>query len=128
MATAYDVGKAINRDAVEGQMQGGVAMGIGQALTEEVVIVDGYTLNASFADYLLPTAVDVPSVETIVVESGQGLGPFGAKGIGEPALTPTPAAIANAVADAIGARVLELPLTPERVHWAMRKKDDSKTV
>lgn len=111
----HDVGRAINSAAVAGQIEGGSAMGLGYALLEDVQIVNGVTVTPSFAEYLLPTASDIPHTHSIILESGTGLGPFGAKGIGEPSLTPVAPAIANAVANAIGARVAQLPLTPERV-------------
>lgn len=111
----HDIGRAINSAAVAGQIEGGAAMGLGYALMEDVQIVNGVTLTPSFAEYLLPTASDIPETRSIILESGTGLGPYGAKGIGEPSLTPVAPAIANAVADAIGARVYQLPLTPERV-------------
>lgn len=114
-AACHDVGRALNPAAVAGQIEGGAAQGLGYAMMEDVQIVNGITLTPSFAEYLLPTASDIPETKTIILESGTGLGPFGAKGIGEPALTPMAPAIANAVADAIGARVAQLPLTPERV-------------
>lgn len=114
-AACHDVGRALNPAAVAGQIEGGATQGLGYALMEDVQIVNGVTLTPSFAEYLLPTARDVPETKTIILESGTGLGPFGAKGIGEPALTPMAPAIANAVANAIGARVPQLPLTPERV-------------
>ncbi|MEE9198351.1 MAG: molybdopterin cofactor-binding domain-containing protein, partial [Dehalococcoidia bacterium] len=123
--TAFDVGKAINPAAVEGQLQGGVGMGIGDALMEEVVIEEGFTRNPHLMDYKLPTTLDMPDIETVVLESGQGLGPFGAKGIGEPAVIPPRATIVNAVSDAIGVQLREAPLTPERVYRAMRTRDDS---
>jgi CO/xanthine dehydrogenase Mo-binding subunit len=111
----HDVGRALNPAAVAGQIEGGAAMGLGYALLEDVQIVNGVTVTPSFAEYLLPTASDIPATKAIILESGTGLGPFGAKGIGEPSLTPVAPAIANAVANAIGARVPQLPLTPERV-------------
>jgi CO/xanthine dehydrogenase Mo-binding subunit len=111
----HDVGRCINSAAVAGQIEGGAAMGLGYALMEDVQIVNGTTLTPSFAEYLLPTASDIPETKSILLESGTGLGPFGAKGIGEPSFTPVAPAIANAVANAIGARVYQLPLTPERV-------------
>lgn len=118
-AACHDVGRALNPAAVAGQIEGGAAQGLGYALMEDVQIVNGVTLTPSFAEYLLPTASDMPQTKTIILESGTGLGPFGAKGIGEPALTPMAPAIANAVANAIGARVMQMPLTPERVLQAI---------
>jgi CO/xanthine dehydrogenase Mo-binding subunit len=85
------------------------------ALLEEVIVQDGVNLTGGFFQYLIPTAADVPDVETIVLESGEGMGPFGARGIGEPPIGPPAAAIANAIADAVGARPRVLPITPERV-------------
>jgi CO/xanthine dehydrogenase Mo-binding subunit len=116
---AHDVGRAINPMRVEGQIQGGAVQGIGYALTEHVVIQDGVPASSLFADYLIPTSMDVPDVVPIVLESGEGKGPFGARGIGEPPIAPAAAAIANAVADAIGLRITDLPITPERVLAAL---------
>jgi CO/xanthine dehydrogenase Mo-binding subunit len=81
----------------------------------------GITLTPSLAEYLIPTSMDVPKVETILIQSGGGIGPFGAKGIGEPANVPPPPALANAVADAIGVRVYDLPITPEKIVKALGK-------
>src|SRR5205823_5727773 len=80
------VGRAINRNSVEGQMEGGAAMGIGYALLEEDKVARGVTLTPNLMTYLIPTALDVPDISTIVLESGEGMGPWGARGIGEPAL------------------------------------------
>ena len=118
---AHDVGQAINPAAVEGQLEGGAAQGQGYALSEEMIYRDGQLMSPSFSEYLIPTSMDVPKIECIILESRSGLGPFGAKGIGEPALTPVAPAIANAVADAIGVRVPDLPLTPEKVAMAIKR-------
>ncbi len=118
----HDVGRAINSTAVEGQIQGGSAQGIGWALMEEVQVEEGVTQTPSFSEYLIPTAKDLPKTEAIILESGTGVGPFGAKGIGEPSLTPAAPAVANAVADAIGVRVYDLPITPEKVLDALDRK------
>ena len=120
MAAAHDVGQAINPAAVEGQIEGGAIQGLGYALMEEMKYEDGRLVTPSFSEYLIPTAMDTPEIESIILESRSGVGPFGAKGVGEPSLTPAAPAIANAVADAIGTRVFELPITPERVVDAMR--------
>ncbi len=117
---AHDVGQAINPDAVAGQIEGGAAMGQGYALSEDLCYDEGRLTTPSFSEYLIPTAMDVPLYQSIILESRSGLGPFGAKGIGEPSLTPVAPAIANAVADAIGARVFDLPITPEKVVRALR--------
>jgi CO/xanthine dehydrogenase Mo-binding subunit len=120
----HDVGRAINPTRVEGQIQGGAVQGIGYALSEEIVTDEGFSSSSLFADYLIPTATDVPDVETIVLEIGPGKGPFGARGIGEPPIAPSAAAIASAVENAIGVRITELPITPERVREALRAAGD----
>ena len=118
---AHDVGRAINPAAVEGQIEGGAVQGQGYALSEEMIYQDGRLMTPSLSEYLIPTTMDVPLVRSIILESRSGLGPFGAKGIGEAALTPVAPAIANAVADAIGVRIADLPITPEKVINALRK-------
>ena len=118
-AACHDVGRAINPAAVHGQIAGGSHQGLGYALMEEFVLEQGVCKTPSFAEYLVPTVLDFPSTEVIILESGTGVGPFGAKGIGEPALTPAAPAVANAVADALGVRINELPLTPKRVLTAI---------
>ena len=112
---AHDVGKAINPAGIEAQVEGGVAQGIGYALTEIFKINNGKVLTDNLSTYLLPTALDINEVETIIVEDPEPLGPWGAKGIGEPAIIPTAAAIANAVSDAIGKQVNEIPISPEKI-------------
>ncbi len=115
----HDVGRAINSAAVEGQIAGGSHQGLGYALLEDFIVENGVTKTPSLAEYLIPTILDFPSTKVIILESGTGVGPFGAKGIGEPSLTPAAPAVANAVADAIGVRIHELPLTPKRVLAAL---------
>ena len=122
-AACHDIGRAINQAAVRGQIVGGSHQGLGYALIEEFVVEEGVTKTPSFAEYLIPTTVDFPRTEVIILESGSGVGPFGAKGIGEPSLTPAAPAVANAVADAIGVRIHELPLTPDRVLAALERKE-----
>ncbi|MBS3784918.1 MAG: xanthine dehydrogenase family protein, partial [Anaerolineae bacterium] len=117
----HDVGRAINPTAVAGQIQGGSAQGIGWALMEEVKVDEGMMQTPSYSEYLIPTAKDLPKTKAIILESGTGVGPLGAKGIGEPSLTPAAPAVANAVADAIGVRVRDLPITPERVLEALER-------
>jgi CO/xanthine dehydrogenase Mo-binding subunit len=116
ITAAHDVGKAINPLLVEGQVQGGVAQGIGLAMMEE--FLPGRTENLH--DYLIPTIGDVPPIETIIIESGDAHGPYGAKGLGEHCLIPTAPAILNAIKDASGARVCNLPATPDKVRAAIR--------
>jgi len=111
----HDVGRAVNPAAVVGQIEGGGVQGIGYALMEDLIVNKGKILTPSLSEYLIPTACDLPTTQVIILESGTGMGPYGAKGIGEPALTPAAPAVANAVANAIGARLFELPLTPERI-------------
>ena len=119
---AHDVGQCINPAAVEGQIQGGAQNGQGYALSEEMLYEEGRLITPSFSEYLMPTAMDMPKVECIILESRSGVGPYGAKGIGEPAMTPVAPAIANAVADAIGVRVFEMPITPERIVQALKRR------
>ena len=122
MVTAHDVGAVINPVAHQGQIEGGVVMGMGQALMEELVLEDGKVANASLGDYKLPTIRDVPRLETVLVESGGGLAPHGAKAIGEFANNNPPAAIANAVADAVGVRLFEIPVTAEKVFRGLKDR------
>jgi CO/xanthine dehydrogenase Mo-binding subunit len=112
---AHDVGRAINPQSVEGQIEGGVVMGLGYALSERVVYEDGINLTGSFAQYLIPTAVEAPEIEPIVLESGEGLGPYGARGIGEPPIGAPAPAVAAALADALGRRLSVVPFTPEQI-------------
>ena len=111
----HDVGFPINPTLLRGQIEGGVAQGIGQALYEEVVYEGGAVLNATLAGYRMPSTLNVPPIETVLVESPSEHGPFGAKAMGEPPIIPPPATIANAVARACGVRIRTLPLTPERL-------------
>ena len=115
LAAAHDVGRAINPRAVEGQIEGGVAMALGYGLMEEVLMSEGRVLNASLLDYKVPTALDMPPIEPIIVEHPSATGPFGVKGVGEPPASLPAAAVANAVADAVGIRAHRLPMTPEAV-------------
>src|SRR5262249_41072840 len=113
---AQDVGRAINPASVDGQIMGGVAQGIGWALYESMVYDDnGTLLTGSFMDYAVPQMISVPDIETVVLEIPAPVGRFGGKGIGEPPIVPGAGAIANAINDAIGVRLYEIPMTPERV-------------
>ncbi|MCJ7819034.1 MAG: molybdopterin-dependent oxidoreductase, partial [Syntrophales bacterium] len=118
---AFDVGKAINPKALEGQIEGGVAMGLGYALMEEVAMVDGVPQNINLQDYLIPTTLDVPHIKPIILEVENKLGPYGAKGIGEMPNIPATPAILNAIANACGGRVRSLPADPEHVFMAIRE-------
>src|SRR5438477_634992 len=116
----FDAGRVINRASAEGQLEGGAVQGLGYALMEEIALENGVSKNPHLVDYRIPSSLDVPPIETLLLESGDGLGPFGAKGLGEPAMTPSIAAVANAVSSAVGARVTQLPITAERVRAALR--------
>ena len=125
MTDAHDCGFAINRTSVEAQMQGSLSMGVGEAMYEEVKFDDkGKILNANLGEYKIATALDMPNVDTIIVESNEPNGPFGAKEVGEGAIMPTIPAILNALYDATGVRIQELPLTPERVFKAIQAKEE----
>ncbi|OGQ11112.1 MAG: hypothetical protein A2026_19965 [Deltaproteobacteria bacterium RBG_19FT_COMBO_46_12] len=123
---AHDVGRAINPMLLEGQVYGGATQGIGYALTERLILQNGKVMNPNFLDYKMLTAKDVPKIETIVIETDDPFGPFGAKGIGEPGLVPTAPAIANAIYDAVGVRIKDLPITPEKVLAALKEKSSQK--
>ena len=112
VAAAHDVGRILHRNAAEGQVEGGVVQAMGWALTEELKMDQGRLLNPSFTDYLIPTSDDAPPVTVALLEDAPGRGPFGAKGLGEPAFIPTAAAIRNAVCAALDVEVNSLPLTP----------------
>jgi 4-hydroxybenzoyl-CoA reductase subunit alpha len=124
MTDAHDCGFAINRTSVEGQMEGSLSMGLGEAMFEEVQFDEkGRILNANLGEYKIPTSLDMPGVKTIIVESHEPNGPFGAKEVGEGAIMPTIPAILNAVYDATGVRINELPLKPERIFMALKEKN-----
>ncbi len=122
VASAHDVGRALNPPAAEGQIHGGIHMGLGYALSEELVIREGRVLNPQFMEYALLHAADMPAITIHLIETLDEAGPFGAKGLGESGVIPVAAAVANAVKDAIGVRFTELPITPERVLTALRAR------
>jgi CO/xanthine dehydrogenase Mo-binding subunit len=124
--TAADIGKAINPQNVEGQIEGGTVQGIGMALMEEQVIKEGITLNPDLASYLIPTSMDTPHFTTRLIENEDSEGPYGAKGIGEPSTIATAPAIANAIYDAIGVRIYHLPITPEKILKALKEETKNK--
>ncbi|PYM30833.1 MAG: aldehyde oxidase [Candidatus Rokuibacteriota bacterium] len=117
---AQDVGFAMNPTYIEGQIEGGVAQGLGQALSEEIVYENGRVLNPNLTDYKMPTTLDMPRVETILVQHPSLVGPYGAKGVGEPPNIEPPAAVANAVASATALRLTSLPITAEHIALALR--------
>jgi 4-hydroxybenzoyl-CoA reductase subunit alpha len=125
---AHDCGRALNPVSVEGQIIGSVWMGMGQALTEEMVWKDGMLMNAGLLEYRSPSSVESPEVEPIIVESIDPEGPFGAKECSEGSLAATIPAIANAIYDAVGVRLHESPFTPERVLAALRAKKNAKVL
>jgi 4-hydroxybenzoyl-CoA reductase subunit alpha len=125
---AHDCGRALNPVSVEGQIIGSVWMGMGQALTEEMVWKDGMLMNPGLLEYRSPSSVESPEVEPIIVESVDPEGPFGAKECSEGSLAATIPAIANAIYDAVGVRLHESPFTPERVLAALRAKQKAKTL
>lgn len=120
VVSAHDVGRAINPMYVEGQIEGGVMQGIGYALTEEALVHEGKVLNPNFLDYRMPGPCDMPEIECVIVESIDAEGPYGAKGIGEPPIVGIAPAIANAIYNAVGVRLNELPMTPERLLRTLR--------
>ncbi len=118
---AHDVGRAINPVATEGQIQGGIAQGLGWTLMEDIAYKDGKIMNADFVDYIVPSSFDIPDITSILVEPVEPNGPYGAKGIGEPALNPTMAAITNAIYDATKVRIKKLPVNPQQLLVEMQK-------
>jgi CO/xanthine dehydrogenase Mo-binding subunit len=120
IAACFDAGRIINRTNAEGQIEGGAVQGLGYALMEEIVLENGISKNPQLIDYKIPTSLDAPEIVAILLESGNGMGPYGAKGLGEPAMTPTVGSIANAVSNAVGSRMTQLPITAERVFDALR--------
>lgn len=111
--TAQDVGKALNPEAVRGQIEGGILMGVGLAVMEELVLEDGYIRNPTFTDYLLPTILDAPDVEALLIEQEGSWGPFGAKGVGEPPTISSTAAVVAAIRDATGRELNRAPVRPQ---------------
>lgn len=123
IVAVHDCGTAINPMLVRGQIDGGVGNGVGYALTEEMVVENGVVKNPQFTDYIIPTALDVPEIISGIVERPDSTGPFGAKGVGEPSLLPTAPAIINAIYDAVGVKIVDLPATPEKILRALSEKE-----
>src|SRR5713226_236590 len=123
IVAAHDCGKALNPLCVEGQIEGSVYMGLGQALQEEMVWNNGRLMNPTLLEYRIPSTLETPEIESIIVESNDPEGPFGAKEAGEGSLAATIPAIANAIYDAVGVRINTLPITPEKVLAALREKE-----
>ncbi|HWP25665.1 MAG TPA: molybdopterin cofactor-binding domain-containing protein [Xanthobacteraceae bacterium] len=120
---AHDVGRAVNPQGVEGQIEGGIVQALGQALMEDYKLHEGRTSTSGFAKYILPTSLDVPQITSIILEDPDPIGPLGVKGIGEPAMVPTIPAVMNAIYDAVGVRITDLPATPEKVLAAIKEKE-----
>jgi len=124
---AHDIGKAINPQSVESQIEGSLAMGLGYTFYEDMKFKNGRVLNANFANYRVARSIGLPKMHTILIETNDPEGPFGAKGMGEASLLPTSAAIANAVEDAIGVRIKDLPITPDKIIKALKEKQAQTT-
>ena len=125
--TGADLGKAINPFSCEQQLRGGAIGGLGQALLEEMVYQEGLLINPNFFDYNLSRFLDMPDqIIPVVVERHHPEGPFGAKGVAETSIIPVPPAIANAIEDAVGVRIKEMPITPEKVLKALQQKETEK--
>lgn len=122
IVAVMDIGKAINPTLVHGQIVGSVAMSVGSAVSEELVMENGHVVNANLADYKVLTSVDMPKIETVIFETPAGDGPFGARGAGEASSLATPAAIRNAILDAVGASINKLPIRPSDILLALAKK------
>ncbi len=126
MAAAHDVGKALNPTQCVEQIAGGLSFGIGYAFFEDLIRDKGRTLNPSFLSYKMPTTLDMMPLETFLVEPFFEAGPFGAKAVGEPSSVPTAPAIGNAIANAIGVRIKELPITPDKILAALKAKEQTR--
>ena len=126
MVTAHDCGRPINPMLVEGQLEGSVVGGMGQALYEHVIVEKGQVMNPSFLDYGFPTFMEMPEIEAIEVETDDRLGPFGAKESGEGTQVSPAPAILNAIYDAVGVNFTELPVTPEKILEALGGKKEEK--
>jgi CO/xanthine dehydrogenase Mo-binding subunit len=126
LIAGQDVGFAINPGIVEGQIQGGVSQGAGYALYENLIIDQGKVLNTTLAEYRIPTALDLPQIHTVLIEQPSDRGPYGVKGVGEPPTVPTAAAIANAIYNATGVRVYNLPINPEKLYQAIKACNHAK--
>lgn len=124
---AHDCGRVLNPLCLEGQVEGSIMMGLGQGLGEDVILDSGQVLNGAFASYLLPTAAEAPDIHSSFVETVEPSGPFGAKGVSEGTQLPMAPAIANAIYNALGVRIKELPITPDKILTALAAKERSKS-
>lgn len=127
-AFAQDVGRSVNPSLVKGQMDGGFAMSLGFTIFEDLNLHEGKMKNRKFSKYLLPTSMDMIDVENIIIEDPESTAPYGAKGIGEPVTIPVGPAILNAIYDATGVRIYDLPVTPEKLMKALRESEESEAI
>jgi len=119
--TAHDTGTILNPIGHQGQIEGGLVQGIGYGLMEELRVEDGRVITTHFGDYKIPTIKDVPNLRTVILEGETGVGPYNIKGIGENPISPVAPAIANAIEDAVGVRIRDLPVTAEKIYKALRE-------
>jgi CO/xanthine dehydrogenase Mo-binding subunit len=119
LTTAHDTGVIMNPVGHQGQIDGGVVQGLGYGLIEYLPVQDGRVEVAHFGEYKIPTVKDIPPLETVIIASDHGVGPYNVKGIGENPITPVAPAIANAIEDAVGVRIKDLPITAEKIYRAL---------
>jgi CO/xanthine dehydrogenase Mo-binding subunit len=127
VVSAHDVGTIINPVAHQGQIDGATIMGVGQGVMEELVMDGGKIANNNLGDYKLPSIKDIPELKTVLIKTTGGVGPFDSKPIGEFANNAPPAAIANAISDAVGVRLFELPIKAEAVYQALKRSNDRRS-
>lgn len=120
---AQDVGRAINPKLIEGQMDGGFAMAMGYVIYEDIGLEKGKILNNRYSSYIIPTSMDMPAIQNIIIEEPESTAPYGAKGVGEPVMIAVGPAILNAIYDAVGVRMTEIPVTPVKLLKAIREKE-----
>jgi 4-hydroxybenzoyl-CoA reductase subunit alpha len=127
LTLAHDCGFAINRKSIEGQLEGSMCHGLSEALFEEMIFDGkGRLMNPTLGDYKIPTALDVPDMKAIIIESSEPNGPFGAKEVGEGCILPVVPAIINAIRDACGVVIMELPITSEKILKSLKAKEAAK--
>jgi xanthine dehydrogenase molybdenum-binding subunit len=126
MYDVHDIGYPINPASVHGQIEGSIVMGLGYTLHEDLKFKEGRVVNPSFAKYRIPRSTETIPIESVFIETNDPQGPFGAKGMGEASLLPTAAAIANAIHDAVGIQVKDLPITPQKILAALKDIENRK--
>src|SRR6185312_2013946 len=122
LTSAHDTGVIMNPVGHQGQIDGGVVQGIGYGLIEYLPVQDGRVEVANFGEYKIPTVKDIPALKTVILASAEGVGPYKVKGIGENPISPAAPAIANAIEDAVGVRIKDLPITAEKIYRTMRNR------